>query len=85
MSFNVHEVEQALLSLNQRERAAVIQRGLDSLNFDVRSADTQHEVDSAWRTETLRRLDDIENGQLDLHDVEESHRQIRAELAARRK
>lgn len=83
MSMNVAEVEQALLALDERDRAAVIHRGLRS--FDAEDADTdQAKVDAAWRVELRRRIDDIESGKVELLDVDESHAQLRAELAARR-
>lgn len=84
MSMNVAEVERALLALDQHDRAAVIHRGLQSLHPEDADVD-QTEVDAAWRTELRRRIDDIESGKLELLDVDESHAQLRAELAARRK
>lgn len=80
---NVGEVEQALLALDQHERAAVLRRGLESLDPEDASID-QAEVDKAWHTELRRRIDDIENGRVALVDLDESHAQLRAELAARR-
>lgn len=83
MSENVAEVERALLALDHHDRAAVIHRGLRSLDTaDTTDAD-QNEVDAAWRTELQRRLDDVESGKVELLDVDESHAQLRAELAAR--
>ncbi|MDR1442531.1 MAG: addiction module protein [Bifidobacteriaceae bacterium] len=84
MSMNVAEVEQALLALDQHDRAAVIHRGLRSLDADDANVD-QAEVDAAWRTELHSRIDDIDSGKVELLDVNESHAQLRAELAARRK
>ncbi|MGO1592464.1 MAG: addiction module protein [Ancrocorticia sp.] len=84
MSMNVAEVEQALLALDQHDRAVVIHRGLQSLDAEDVIAD-QVEVDAAWRTELRRRIDEIEGGTVELLDVDESHAQLRAELAARRK
>ncbi|RRJ87186.1 addiction module protein [Gulosibacter macacae] len=83
MSMNVAEVEQALLALDEHDRAAVIHRGLRSLDAEDANAD-QAEVDAAWRVELRRRIDDIESGKVELLDVDESHAQLRAELAARR-
>lgn len=83
MSLNVAEVEQALLALDQRDRAAVIHRGLRSLDAERAGAD-QAEVDAAWRTELRRRIDDVESGDVKLLDVDESHAQLRVQLAARR-
>lgn len=79
----VAEVEQALLALDQHDRAAVIHSGLRSLHPEDASAD-QGKIDTAWRIELRRRIDDIESGKVELLDVDESHAQLRAELAARR-
>lgn len=49
------------------------------------SADEQTEVDAAWFSELCLRIDDIESGKVALLGVDESHAQLRAELAARRK
>lgn len=80
---DVTEVERALLALDERDRAAVIHRGLRSLeneHVDV----AQPEIDSAWQDELRRRIAAIESGNVQLLDVDESHAQLRAELAARR-
>ncbi len=80
---NVAEVEQALLALDERDRAALIHRRLRS--FETGDVDTdQAEVDAAWRLELHRRIADIESGKVELLDVDESHAQLRPELAARR-
>ncbi|WP_157073174.1 addiction module protein [Kribbia dieselivorans] len=83
MSMTVSEVEQALLALGEQDRAAVIHRGLRSLDAGDASTD-QAEVDASWRAELRRRIADIESGKSELLDVDESHAQLRAELAARR-
>ncbi|GAB3049744.1 addiction module protein [Sediminivirga luteola] len=81
MSKSAAEVEQALLALSQHDRAAVIHRGLRSL--DGQDADVaQDEIDAAWRAELRRRIDDVESGEAELLDVDESHAQLRAELAS---
>jgi hypothetical protein len=41
-------------------------------------------VDAAWRAELHARIDGVESGNVELLDVEASHAQTRAELAARR-
>lgn len=84
MSMNVAEVERALLALDQHDRAAVIHRGLRSLDAEDSKVD-QGEVDAAWRTELRRRIDDIDSGKVELLEVDESHTQLRAELTTRRK
>ncbi|MFT3875123.1 MAG: addiction module protein [Propioniciclava sp.] len=82
MSMNVAEVERALLSLDRRDRAEVLYRGIRSLDIDDQLTDDQAEVDAAWCAEIRRRIDDVENGQVELLDVDESHAQLRAEFAA---
>ena len=84
MSMSVAEIEQALLALDQHDRAAVIHRGLQSLHPEDANVD-QDTIDAAWRIELRRRIDDIESGKVELLDVDESHAQLRAELAARRR
>lgn len=72
------------MALDRREQAAILQRGIR--NLDERSEDLpQAEVEAAWRDELSRRVDDIGSGAVELLDFDESHRQIRAELIARRK
>lgn len=85
MSMSVSEVEQALLSLDRQDRAEVLHRGIRSLNMGDPVAEDQAEVDAAWRAELPRRIDDIESGKVELLDGDESHAQLRAELAARRR
>ena len=84
MSMTVADVEQALPALDQHDRAAVIHSGLQSLHLEDAKVD-QAEVDAARRIELRRRIDDIESRKAELLDVDESHAQLRAELAARRK
>lgn len=83
MSMTVSDVERALLALDQHDRAAVIRHGLLSLDTDDSTVD-QAKVDAAWRAELRRRLDDIDSGKAELLNVDESHAQLRTELAARR-
>lgn len=78
------QVEEAFMALDRREQVAILQRGIR--NLDTRSEDLpQVEVEAAWRDELSRRIDDIRSGAVELLDFDESHRQIRAELIARRK
>jgi len=78
------QVEEALMALDRREQAAILQRGIR--NLDTRSEDLpQDEVEAAWRDELSKRIDDIRSGAVELLDFDESHRQIRAQLIARRK
>lgn len=78
------EVELALLALDQRDRAAVIHRVLPSLDGEDANVD-QDEVNAAWHTELQRRIEDVENGEVELLDVDKAHADLRAELAARRR
>ena len=72
------------MALDRREQAAILQRGIR--NLDTRSEDLpQDDVEAAWRDELSRRIDDIRSGAVELLDFDESHRQIRAQLIARRK
>lgn len=81
---NVAEVERALLALEHHDRAAVIHRGLRSLDADDANMDP-HEAEAAWRTELRRRIGDIERGEVELLEVDESHAQLRNEVAAQRR
>ncbi len=83
MSMSAADVERAVFALERRDRAALIHRVLQDLDTDGTERD-QSEIDAAWRTELRRRIDDIESGKVELLDIEESHAQLRAELAARR-
>ncbi|MFT3944993.1 MAG: addiction module protein [Ancrocorticia sp.] len=84
MSMTMAQVEEALMALDRHEQAAILQRGIR--NLDTRSEDLpQAEVEAAWRDELSKRIDDIRSGAVELLDFDESHRQIRAQLIARRK
>ena len=85
MSMTLAEVEQALLALDRQDRAEVLHRGIRSLEMDDAVDEEQAEVDAAWRAELRRRIDEIESGKVELLDADESHAQLRAEHAARRK
>lgn len=84
MSMNIADVEQALLALDQRERAAVIQRGIRSLDAGDANV-SPHEIGEAWRSELGRRIDEVESGTVEALAAEDSHARIRSELADRRK
>ena len=84
MSMTMAQVEEAFMALDRREQAAILQRGIR--NLDTRSEDLpQDDVEAAWRDELSRRIDDVRSGAVELLDLDESHRQIRAQLIARRK
>lgn len=84
MSMSLAEVEQAFFALDRRDRAALIHRGLHTLDAEDEQVD-QGEVDAAWRGELRQRIDDVQSGKVELLDADEVHSQIRAELAAMRK
>ncbi|MDR2378256.1 MAG: addiction module protein [Bifidobacteriaceae bacterium] len=65
------------LSPDEREIAALALLEIDDAE--------QAEVDAVWDEEIDRRVDEVVSGGVELIDGEESLRQIRAELAARRK
>lgn len=81
MAPEVAEVERALLALTPEDRAAVIERGLLSLE-DIDDAD-QADIDAAWLAEVNRRVDEYVSGDTKLVDADEHFAQIRARLAAR--
>lgn len=83
MAPEVAEVERALLALAPEDRAAVIKRGLLSLD-EVDDAD-QADIDAAWLAEINRRADEYVSGDTKLVDADEHFEQIRAKLAARDK
>lgn len=85
MSMTVTEVERALMSLSRRDRAEVLQRGIQSLDTDATVQGDQVEVDAAWHSEIRQRIDDIESGKVELLDADEVHAQIRAKLNAMHK
>ncbi|UNX53994.1 addiction module protein [Georgenia sp. TF02-10] len=83
MAPDVTEVERALLALAPEDRAAVIERGLRSLD-DVDDAD-QGEVDAAWRAEIDRRVDEYVSSDTPSVDADEHVARLRAKLVARDK
>ncbi|MFZ1383113.1 MAG: addiction module protein [Scrofimicrobium sp.] len=79
MAIAMAQVEKALMALDRREQAALLQRGIRNLN--TRSEGLQQDdVEAAWRDELSKRIDDIHSGAVELLDFDESHRQIRAQL-----
>lgn len=80
MSMTMDQVEEALLALNRRDRAAVIQRGLRSLDDEIEET-PQEEIDAAWRDELSRRIDDIESGKVKMLSFDEVLANVRDELA----
>ncbi len=85
MSMNAVEIERALLALSREERAAVIHRGLLSLNSPTPSADQPESLDAAWAEELQERVRQIDDGDVSLIDADESHARLRAELSSRRR
>lgn len=81
MSMTMAQVEEALLALDRRDRAAVIHRGLQTL--DVQAEETpQEEVEAAWGDELRRRIDDIEGGRVQMLTHDEVFGRARAAVAA---
>lgn len=80
MAPEVAEAERALLALAPDERAAVIERGLLSLD-DVDDTD-QADIDAAWLAEINRRVDEYVSGDTKLADADKHFAQIRAKLTA---
>lgn len=66
------------LALPERERLALAEALLDSL-----SAEDQAEIDEAWRTEILRRMEQVRTGEVRLESSEEVRRAGREALARR--
>lgn len=81
MAPDVAEIERALLALAPQDRAAVIHNGLLSLDNEGSIDGDQADVDTAWRDEFRRRIDDIESGKVKLVTGEESEARVRALLA----
>lgn len=80
MAPEVAEVERALLALTPKDRAAVIERVLLSLDEvdDMDPAD----IDTRWRAEIDRRMGEYVSGEAKLVDADEHFAQLRTELAA---
>lgn len=81
MAPEVAEVERALLALAPHERAAVIERGL--LSLDAVDDTDQADIDEAWRAEIDRRVGEYVGGESNLVDADEHFAQLRMKLAAR--
>ncbi|WP_092916882.1 hypothetical protein [Agrococcus baldri] len=82
MALDMAEIEQALPSLAPDTRAAVIERGLLSLE-DVDDA-PEAEIAEAGRVELHRRVEVHLHGATELIDADERFAQRRARLSARR-
>lgn len=74
---------EAGMALDADERLEAAHQLLLSVDRDAEA--DQDEVDAAWSAEIDRRVDEIVSGKAQLHDVDESHAQLRAELAAMRR
>lgn len=73
------QVERALLALAPAERAAVIERGLRSL--DEIDDSPQEDIDAAWAAELRRRVTEIGNCTVTLVSGAESDARVQALLA----
>lgn len=78
MALTAIEVEEALLALDRRDRAAVIRRGLQTLEPD--DGDPQSDVAAAWRVELRRRIDEIESGDIETIPFEDAMAGARAAI-----
>lgn len=81
MGLSAKEVEEALLALTRKERAAVIRRGLQTLeNRQPKAA--RGEIDAAWRVELRKRIDDIESGRVETVSIDASFAAARAAISS---
>lgn len=69
-------------ALDAEERLEAAHQLLLSVDQDARS--DQADIDTAWDEVIDRRADEIVSGRVELVDVDQSHAQLRAELAAMR-
>ena len=65
----------AVLDADEREIAVLALQRIDALD--------QGMIDPSWLPELHRRVEEIQNGKAELLDYNDSHEQLRAELAAR--
>lgn len=84
MAPEVAEVLESAKSLKREDLADLAYQLLRVLDEDAEEVD-QAAIDSAWRAEIRRRVDDIESGNVQLVSHEETVSLARAMLAARRK
>ncbi|MFT4030760.1 MAG: addiction module protein [Protaetiibacter sp.] len=84
MSMTAQQLLEEAKSLPDAARADLAYQVLLTLPGQLADAD-RATVDSAWREEIGRRVDGYLAGTATLVDVDESHAEIRAELAALRK
>ena len=81
MPMSAARVEEALLALDRRDDAAVVHRGLQTL--DPRSDEApSEEADAAWRDELSRRVDEIESGEVQPLARDEVFGHARAAISA---
>jgi hypothetical protein len=78
MAPEVAAVEQALLALAPRDRAAVVHAGLLSLDHASGADIDQAGVDAAWRDEIATRLDEVLAGTVQLGTFEETYARFTA-------
>ncbi len=81
MTMDSAEIEEALLALDTRQRAAVIRHALQTLDPKDTSS-SQAEIDTAWREEFVRRLGALNTGQVTPIPLDEGFAQARAAIAA---
>ena len=81
MSMSIAEIHEAILALDLPDRVAVIQRGLEALDDADCNQQDDADVESAWREEFRRRINQIEHGEVQLVTREESDARVAALLA----
>jgi len=80
MSVAIEDVAKAALTMSERERAALADALLDSLDGQ---AAPQAEVNAAWTTEIRSRVEDIVTGRVQTLSREQVDARVDASLAAR--
>ncbi|MCL2481831.1 MAG: addiction module protein [Propionibacteriaceae bacterium] len=81
MSVAVGDVTEAALAMSERQRAALADALLDSLDGHI---GPQANVDDAWTTEIRSRVDDIVAGRVQTLSREQVDARVAASLATRR-
>ena len=77
---SIAEIHEAILALDLPDRVAVIQRGLEALDDADFNQQDDADVESAWREEFRRRINQIEHGEVQLVTREESDARVAALL-----
>lgn len=78
MSSAARKFVQSALALPQEDRAEIVAELIRSLDGPPPSAQEQAEVGAEWARVIERRVREVENGEVELDDGDEIHRQLRA-------